>query len=250
MHRENGNAPRRTVHFCLHNKGTITSTFTEDWLLTEGESRDNLGEWLKNTQVRHQDHRRMLKSIMHCFPSNYWRSKITNSKESDKCDLCKAPWVSQGRFTTETDLPVQTLGHIQHTCETLSELHTMAHHRCWRLIHGELSRLASTQWWFICINGEKCFRTVWKELAQEFPEVFDNCAVQTLWNTAREGEMRRPLTQVEEIQRKKGIPHEQITQSRLEQKTRRNCIQDAHRNQGGSVLTVRIQAHVRRHQTL
>ncbi len=37
----------------------------------------------------------------------------------------------------------------------------------------------------------------------------------TLWNTTREGEMRRPLTQTEEIHRKKGIPHEQIAQIRL-----------------------------------
>ena len=33
--------------FLLHNKGSITSTFTDDWLLTEGENRDKLGEWLK-----------------------------------------------------------------------------------------------------------------------------------------------------------------------------------------------------------
>ena len=57
--------------FLLHNKGAITSTFTGDWLLTEGESRDKLGEWLKKMQVRHQDQRRMLDSIMHCFPSNF-----------------------------------------------------------------------------------------------------------------------------------------------------------------------------------
>jgi hypothetical protein len=138
----------------------------------------------------------------HCFPSNFWRNKITNSKESDKCDLCKALWVSQGRFTTDQALPIQTLGHIQHTCEALSELHTMAHHRCWRLIHGELSRLASSKWRFACINSEKCFRTVWKELAQDFPEVFDQCAEQTLWNAARDTELRRPLTQAEEMRRK------------------------------------------------
>ena len=96
--------------------------------MTEGESRDKLGEWLKKTQVRHQDQRRMLESIMHCFPSNFWRNKITNSKESDKYDLCKELWKSQGRFTTEEDLPIQTLGHIHHTCAVLSELHTMTHH--------------------------------------------------------------------------------------------------------------------------
>jgi hypothetical protein len=45
----------------IHKKGDITSTFTGDWLLTEGENRDNLGEWLKKTQVRYQDQRKMLK---------------------------------------------------------------------------------------------------------------------------------------------------------------------------------------------
>jgi hypothetical protein len=190
--------------FLLHKKGAITSTFTGDWLLTEGESRDKLGEWLKKTQVRYQDQRRMLKSIMHCFPSNSWRSKITNGKESDKCDLCKALWISQGRFTTESALPVQTLGHIQHTCEALSEIHTMAHHRCWRLIHGELSRLGLPTWHFICIHNEKSFRTVWTELAQEFPEVFNHCAEQTLWNAARDSEMQRPLNRAEMIHRQQG----------------------------------------------
>jgi hypothetical protein len=68
--------------FLQHKKGAITSTFTGDWLLTEGESRDKLGEWLKKTQVRYQDQRRMLQSIMHCFPSNFWRNKITNGKLS------------------------------------------------------------------------------------------------------------------------------------------------------------------------
>ena len=183
--------------------------------MTKGESRDKLGECLKKTQVRHQDQRRMLESIMHCFPSNFWRNKITNNKESDKCDLCKALWNSKGRFTTEGALPIQTLGHIQHTCEALSELHTMAHHRCWRLIHGELSRLAPSKWRFVCINSEKCFRTVWRELAQEFPAVFDQCAEQTLWNAARDMELRRPLTQDEEMRRKTGIPHEQIAHDRL-----------------------------------
>ena len=54
-----------------------------------------------------------------------------------------------------------------------------------------------------------------EELAQEFQAVFDHCAEQTLWNAAREREMGRPLTQVEEMQRKKGVSHEQIAQNRL-----------------------------------
>ena len=145
---------------------------------------------------------------MHCFPSNFWWNKITNSKKSDKCDICKVMWVSQGRFTTERTLPIQTLGHIQHTCESLSELHTMTHHRWWRLTHVELSRLVSSKWYFIYINNEKCFRTVWKELFQEFRKVFNQCSEQRFWNAARDIELRRPLTQTEETRRQKGIPHE------------------------------------------
>ena len=56
---------------------------------------------------------------------------------------------------------------------------------------------------------------MWKELAQEFPKVFNQCVEQTLWNTVRDIELRRPLTQVEEIRRQKGIPHEQITHDRI-----------------------------------
>jgi hypothetical protein len=93
------------------------------WYLREGESRDKLGEWLKKKSVRSTDQRRMLQAITHTFLSNSWRHKIwnQNGKESDKCDLCKAVWIEEGRFTTEDALPVQDLGHIQNTCKSLSK---------------------------------------------------------------------------------------------------------------------------------
>ncbi len=56
---------------------------------------------------------------------------------------------------------------------------------------------------------------MWKELVQEFPKVFNQCVEQTLWNVARDIELRRPLTHTEEIRRQKGIPHEQIAQDRI-----------------------------------
>ena len=56
---------------------------------------------------------------------------------------------------------------------------------------------------------------MWKELAQEFTKGFNQCTEQTLWNTARDIESRRPLTQEEEIRRQKGIPHEQIAHDRF-----------------------------------
>ena len=43
------------------------------------------------------------------------------------------------------------------------------------------------------------------ELLVEFPEVFDHCVEQTLWNTTSEREMRCPVTPVEEMKRKEGV---------------------------------------------
>ena len=73
----------------------------------------------------------------------------------------------------------------------------------------------SSVWDFICINNEKSFRTVWTELAQEFPEVFNHCAEITLWNAARDSEMQRPLTRAETTRKQQGISHEQIAEDRL-----------------------------------
>jgi hypothetical protein len=115
--------------FVTHQHGAISSTFTSDWYLRKGESRDKMGEWLEKATIRSQDHRRMLQANTHNFPSNYWRNKITKDKESNKCDLCRALWTAEGRINTEDELPIQTLGHIQHQCEVLSEIHTLAHHR-------------------------------------------------------------------------------------------------------------------------
>jgi hypothetical protein len=169
--------------FVTHQIGAISSTFTSDWYLRKGDSRDKMGECLEKKTVRSQDQRRMLQANTHSFPSNYWRNKITKGKESDKCDLCTDLWIVEGRFNTEDgELPIQTLGHIQHQCEALSEIHTLAHHRCWCIIHAELRRLASSKWRFICINGEKTLKTIWNELEVEFPEIFNHCSVKLLEN--------------------------------------------------------------------
>jgi hypothetical protein len=101
--------------FIHHQKGPITSTFTSDWFLREGEGRELLGEWMKMTSVRSQDQRRMLQANSHTFPTNEWIHKITKGKESDRCDLCKALWIAvEGRFTTEKDLPEQNMGRRIH----------------------------------------------------------------------------------------------------------------------------------------
>jgi hypothetical protein len=171
--------------FIPHQKGPITSTFTADWFLREGDGRELLGEWMKLTSVRSQDQRRMLQANSHTFPTNAWIHKITKKKESDRCDLCMALWLAEGRFKTEKDLPEQNLGHIQHTCEALSAAHIDAHHQCWRLIHGELARLAAPERKFLCISGEKCLWTIWNDIPSEIEGLqYLDLTQDTIWNAA------------------------------------------------------------------
>ena len=145
--------------FMPHLKGPITSTFTADWFLREGKGRE-LPKALRMLQVN-----------SHTFPTNSWIHRITKKKESDRCDLCRALWIAEGRFKTEEDLPEQTLGHIQHTCEVLSAAHIDAHHQCWRMIHGDLARLEAPEWKFLCVSGEKCLQTIWDEITSDFEDI-------------------------------------------------------------------------------
>ncbi len=83
--------------------------------------------------------------------------------------------------------------------ESLSTSHIDAHHQCWRLIHGELVRLAAPEWKFLCVTGEKCLQTIWNDITTEFEDIqYLNLTQETIWNTTRVREMTRPLTQVED----------------------------------------------------
>jgi len=185
-------------HYPSSFSDTSRSTKGKKNLLREGEGRELLGEWMKMTSVRSQDQRRMLQANSHTFPTNVWIHKITNKKESDRCDLCKVLRIAEDRFTTEQDLPEQTLGHIQHTCEALSAAHIDDHHQCCRLIQGELARLEAPEWKFLCILGEKCLQTIWNEIPSEIEGLqYLHLTPDTIWNTARSREMGLPLTQAE-----------------------------------------------------
>jgi hypothetical protein len=97
------------------------------------------------------------------------------------------------------------------TCETLSTAHIDVHHQCWRLIHGELARLAAPGWKFLCVSGEKCLQTIWDEITSDFEDVqYLNLTQETIWNAVPAREMAHPLTPVEWRKIKKGIPRETI----------------------------------------
>jgi hypothetical protein len=199
-----------------HQKGPITSTFTADWFLREGEGRELLGEWMKLTSVRAQDQRRMLQANSHTFPPNVWIHRITKKKESNRCDFCKALRIAEDRFNTEKDLPEQPLGHMQHTCEALSADHIDTHHQCWRLIHGEVARLAAPEWKFLCISGERYLQTFWNDIPSEIEGLqYLNFTQDTIRNAARDREMKSPLTQTEARKIQEGQPQEVVTRERF-----------------------------------
>ena len=119
--------------------------------------------------------------------------------------------MAKGRPKPEEELPKQTLGHIQHSCEALSAAHIDAHHQCWRLIHGELARLATPGWKFLCVSGEKCLQTIWDEITSEFKDIqYLNLTQETIWNAARAREMARPLTAGEQRKIDEGVPRETV----------------------------------------
>jgi hypothetical protein len=158
-----------------------------------------------------KDQRRMLRVNSHTFPTNDWIHKITKGKESDRCDLCRALWIVEDRFRTGKELPEQTLGHIQHTSEALSVAHIDAHHQCWRLTHGESTRLPSPEWKFLCVSGEKYLRTIWDDITSEFKDIpYLNLTQDTIWNTVRSRKMTHPLTPVEDRRIKEGIQKETV----------------------------------------
>ena len=63
---------------------------------------------------------------------------------------------------------------------------------------------------FICISEEKNLRTIWAELGEDFPEIFNLCTAQTLENAVRQQELDRPMTEAEENRHKAGTPREKI----------------------------------------
>ena len=65
------------------------------------------------------------------------------------------------------------------------------------------------------MNGEKSLHTVWAEPGNEFPEIFNLCAAQTLENADGVEEMKRPMIVTEKERCKSGTPRETIMEERI-----------------------------------
>ena len=66
----------------------VTRTWSTDFLLREGSSREEIGKWLKNKSIPWQQRRRLLQVVIGTFPCRQQMVKY-GYKETAECTLCK-----------------------------------------------------------------------------------------------------------------------------------------------------------------
>ncbi len=68
----------------------------------------------------------------------------------------------------------------------------------------------------MCISGEKCLQTLWNDIPSEIEDLqYLNLTQDTIWNTTRDREMKRPLTQEEDRKIQEGQPKEVVAKERF-----------------------------------
>jgi ribonuclease HI len=103
-----------------------TSTWSTDFLLREGSSREEIGKWLKNKSIPWQRRRRLLQVVTGTFPCGQQLVKY-GYKEKAECILCKKAYEENGG-SWKGVLPKETIGHIQSAgCLGQKEVVTAAH---------------------------------------------------------------------------------------------------------------------------
>ena len=68
----------------------------------------------------------------------------------------------------------------------------------------------------MCISGEKYLQTLWNDIPSEIEDLqYLNLTQNTIWNTARDQEMKRPLTQAEGKKIQEDQPKEVVARERF-----------------------------------
>ena len=66
------------------------------------------------------------------------------------------------------------------------------------------------------ISGEKYLQTLWNDIPSEIEALkYLNLTQDTIWNTVRDREMKRPLTQEEGRKIQEGQPKEEVARERF-----------------------------------
>ena len=89
----------------------VTRTWSTDFLIREGSSREEIGKWLKNKSIPWQRRRRLLQVVTGTFPCRQQMVKY-GYKKTAECTLCKKAHEESGS-SWNRELPKETIGHIQ-----------------------------------------------------------------------------------------------------------------------------------------
>ena len=165
-----------------------TRTWSTDFLLREGSSREEIGKWLKNKSIPWQRRRRLLQVVTGTFPCGQQMVKY-GYKKTAECTLCKKAHEESGS-SWNRGLPKETIGHIQSAgCLGQKEVVIAAHNACIRELlqdvdgHGKADRHMK----LLTTETESSLGTLWdQEQCTQF------CSKEELWEAAKEEEMRIP----------------------------------------------------------
>jgi hypothetical protein len=166
----------------------VTRTWSTDFLLREGSSREEIGKWLKNKSIPWQRRRRLLQVVTGTFPCGQQMLKY-GYKRTAACTLCQKAHEESGS-SWNGELPKETIGHIQSAgCLGQKEMVTAAHNACIREllqevnVHGKADRHMK----LLTIETESRWSTLWdREQCTQF------CSKDELWEAAKEEEMKIP----------------------------------------------------------
>jgi hypothetical protein len=85
----------------------VTRTWSTDFLLREGSSREEIGKWLKNKSIPWQRRRRLLQVVTGTFPCGQQMVKY-GYKGTAECTLCKKAHEESGSIWNR-ELPKRQL---------------------------------------------------------------------------------------------------------------------------------------------
>ena len=141
-----------------------TRTWSTDFLLREGSSREEIGKWLKNKSIPWQRRRRLLQVVTGTFPCGQQMVKY-GYKKTAECTLCKKAHEESGS-SWNRELPKETIGHIQSAgCLGQKEVVIAAHNACIRELlqevdgHGKAGRHMK----LLTIETESSLGTLWDQ---------------------------------------------------------------------------------------
>ena len=112
-----------------------TTSWSTDFLVRVGESREELGKWLKNRAVPWKRRRRLIQVVTDTFPCGGWLHKI-GRRATAECELCRRIKESS-EGGVQGAVPTESIGHIQSAgCAGQSEAVTAAHNQYKSLLSG------------------------------------------------------------------------------------------------------------------